>query len=285
MKTMKIYAMLVFSIMLASCEKVMLDEAPTSDNTENCNVVIHATSISQKLMTSRATSSSLSEVATRLTCAFFSDGEKKKNISQTIADDDFGTVSLNLPKGNYELVVIAHNGAGNCTISSTSKVTFYKNKVTDTFYYYGTLEVDDEKTEKEITLERPVGMFRLCITDTIPSDAAELTFKYTGGSSTFNPSTGYGSVNSRQTETRTMSTVIKNYDFYTFPHSDGKNLSITATVTNSLGDDICERELTEIPIQRNTITTYSGAFFSKSGNFQLKINVNATWEGENKYDF
>ncbi len=103
----------------------------------------------------------------------------------------------------YRVVIIGHNGTGNCTISSPEKVKFASNKLTDTFYYYGKLILTDgEETEESIELKRAVAQFKVHITDTeIPAEAHSIKFYYTGGSSTLDATTGYGCVNSRQTET------------------------------------------------------------------------------------
>ena len=77
----------------------------------------------------------------------------------------------------YQLVVIAHNGEGSATITSTEKVTFPNNKVTDTFYYYGDLIVTSEVQSYDLTLTRAVAMFRLVLTDDeIPSSVTKFKF-------------------------------------------------------------------------------------------------------------
>lgn len=297
MKTFKIYAMLVFLVMLSSCEKVVLDTETSSENSEVHNVTIHATHISQEPFDTRGSQQAVSEVATRLTCSIFQNSKKVKNITQTSSDDNFGSISLDLDAGSYEVVIIAHNGASNCTVSSPEKITFANNKTTDTFYYYGTLDVSDQTVNKEVTLQRAVAMFKLSITDDIPENAATIEFKYTGGSSTFDATSGYGNVNSKQTETRTMSTDTKDYCIYTFPHSTEKKLSIDVTVYDSGNQGLYEYEFDDIPITRNKITTYSGALFGGSGNStggseetsgsdnKMTIYANGDWDAEDKYRF
>ena len=86
--------------------------------------------------------------------------------------------------GTCQLVVIAHCCDGSATITSTEKVTFPSNKVTDTFYYYGYLVVTDARNSYDLTLIRAVAMFRLVLTDEdIPSNVTRMKFYYTCGSS------------------------------------------------------------------------------------------------------
>ena len=73
-------------------------------------------------------------------------------MTQKESDTGYGTVALTLVAGTYQIVVIAHNCDGSATISSTEKVTFPNNKVTDTFYYYGDLVVTDATQSYDLTL-------------------------------------------------------------------------------------------------------------------------------------
>ena len=115
-------------------------------------------------------------MCSRLNVAIFdADGTKVKTVAQKEGDTGYGTVALTLAAGTYQLVAIAHNGEGSATITSTEKVTFPNNKVTDTFYYYGDLIVTSEVQSYDLTLTRAVAMFRLVLTDEeIPSNVAKL---------------------------------------------------------------------------------------------------------------
>ena len=199
---MKKYLFIALALLIASCEKPILDEENVAGSSAtSANVILHMTQFEQTAFT-RATTD-ITELCTRLNVAIFdADGTKVKTVAQKDTDSNFGSVALTLTAGTYQLVVIAHCCDGSATITSTEKVTFPNNKVTDTFYYYGDLVVTDSQQSYDLTLTRAVAMFRLVLTDEeIPSNVARLKFYYTGGSSTFSPSAGYGCVNSKQTET------------------------------------------------------------------------------------
>ena len=60
----------------------------------------------------------------------------------------------------------------------------------------------------------------LVLTDEeIPSTVTKFKFYYTG-SSTFSPSVGYGCVNSKQTEIRTVADGVTTFDIFTLPHTE-----------------------------------------------------------------
>lgn len=297
MKTKFMYPLLALIILLVSCEKFVLDEPSTKANDGNANVKIHVLNFDQQisnekeLATSRSGEQhSLSEICSRITFAIFENGEKLESITQTTDDKDFGNVGFNLDEGEYQLVVIAHNGKGNCNMTSPDKVKFANNKVTDTFYYYGTFEVTEEGTNLQIPLERAVAMFNLHINDEIPQNAKTIKFYYTGGSSTLDATTGYGCVNSKQTETLTLSTTTQDYHVFTFPHEEEKKLKFTISVLDASGKTIESKIIDNVVVRRNYITTYKGNLFTgkgtgEEGSGQISFQFDSEWEGEIVHSF
>lgn len=211
----------------------------------------------------------ISELCTRINFALFDSetGEKIKSINQTTKDASFGNISLNIPKGSYVVVVVAHNGDGNATLSSPEKITFKDNKITDTFYYYNTIDVD-EASSYDMTMKRAVAMFQLVLKDNTPSDVKTMKFYYTGGSSTFNAATGYGCVNSKQTELRSVGEEAysngSTYDIYTFPHEEEKKLKVEISALSSASNSnvLFSKTINNVKITRNYVSRYSGYFFN-----------------------
>ena len=118
-----------------------------------------------------------------------------------------------------------------------------------------------------LTMKRAVAMVRLVMKDKTPANIHNIKFYYTGGSSTFNATTGYGCVNSKQTEMRSVAnsayTGESTYDIYTFPHADGKKLKIeiSALENASSTSSTYERTIDNVSVKRNYITRYSGCFY------------------------
>lgn len=223
----------------------------------------------------------VSEVCSRIDCAFYKDDTVYSKASQTSDNANFGSISVALDEGTYTVLFIAHNGLGNATLTNPEKVTFKDNKVTDTFYYYGEITVEGEQ-DYEITLKRAVAMFRLVVNDNTPSSVSQMKFYYTGGSSTFNAATGYGCVDSRQTELRDVESPAysspSKYEVYTFPHSDGKKLKMKVSALSSSGETELERMFENVPVAINEITQYSGNFFEGSAEGgSVKMYVNDEW--------
>ena len=295
---MKQLLFFILALLIVACEKPILDDEDITEKKE-ANVILHMTQFEQtafdnsgnRAATRAATD--ITELCTRLNIAIFSaDGTKVKTVAQKDTDSDFGTVALTLAAGTYRLVVIAHNCDGSATITSEEKVTFPNNKVTDTFYYDGDLVVTSDVQSYDLTLTRAVAMFRLVLTDEeIPSNVAKLKFYYVGGSSTFSPKDGYGCVNSKQTEIRTVADGVTTFDIYTLPHTEEDVLTkLTVTALDANDNTVKERVFENVPVTRNQITRYTGSFFGSGGSGQqsdgiFRMTADPDWDSVNGYTF
>ena len=292
------YMFIALTLLVAACEKPILDEEDAVTRKE-ANVILHMTQYEQEAFgnsgnrATTRTATGITELCSRLNIAIFDDdGTKVKTVAQKEGDASFGTVALTLAAGTYQLVVIAHNGEGSATITSTEKVTFPNNKVTDTFYYYGDLVVTSEVQSYDLTLTRAVAMFRMVLADDeIPSTVTKFKFYYTGGSSTFSPSAGYGCVNSKQTEIRTVADGVTTFDIFTLPHTEEDVLTkLTVTALDANDNTVKERVFENVPVSRNQVTRYTGSFFGSGGSGQtsdgtFRLTADPDWDSVNGYTF
>ena len=306
---------------LTSCEKFALDDSGTNSHDANANVIIHVSVAKNNSTGTRSGEEDfgdeetgdedgldegdeevegkpLEDYCSRLSIAIF-DGEEKVKTLNLKAEDGYEDIGINLDAGKYRMVAIGHNGNGNCTISSPEKVKFYKNKMTDTFFYYGTFNViDGEDTDDYILLNRAVAQFKVHITDaTIPAEAHSIKFYYTGGSSTLDAVTGYGCVQSRQTESFKLQEGKRDYSVYTFPREENKGLKMTINILDADAQSIKEYSKEGVPVKRNNITLTNISIKDHtisdpdqkedgdSGKGNLGFTVNPDWEGEIVVEF
>ena len=291
------------AVLLAACEKPIVNEGGKKGQEANANVVLRVATYGQEAFDApaldgirgRRSAEALTNQCSRLSVAIFrQDGTKVKNVNQTITDGNFGTVAVSLAEGTYKVVAVAHNSTeGNATISSTEKVTFANNKMSDTFACYASLTVEgEEPIDQELLLQRVVAMVRLTVTGTIPDEVARLKFYYTGGSSTLNPSTGYGCVQSKQTEYRPVmvdGSPVNTFKLYTAPHELNDVLKLVITAQDSDNQTLNEWTMEDIPVTRNKITTWSGALFGGggtgggTGSGGIGITLDTEWDGTINY--
>lgn len=279
-------------VLLTGCEKTLLEGEGVETEADG-NVVLKL-SVYERIPFGTRSVQDISQLCTRVNVVFFQNGTKVKTVTQKPGDPSFGTISLTLDEGVYQVVVIGHSSSGSATISSAEKVTFPSNLVSDTFYYEGDLTVTSSQSSYDLQLERAVAMFRLELTDGLPSNAAKIRFYYTGGSSTFNPSTGFGCVNSRQTVMMTPEGNQSVFEVYTFPHEMNDVLKMTITVYNANEDILAEEVLEQVPVTLNEITVYRGSLFGGNGGGNnggsssssgLHLTADGEWAGISTYSF
>lgn len=292
MKKINLVSMaLLMVVALNSCEKAVVGDNEKQQQEDGVPVVFNIDKFEQTpfddgINVSR-TATDVSTMCTQINVAVFSGDDKVKGVNQKAGDNSFGTVSVSLAKGTYRLVVMAHSCNGAATITTPDKITFPDNKVTDTFYYYGEITIDDAKAYS-LELKRAVAMFRLVAEDGKPESVKSMKFYYSGGSSTFDAVTGYGCVNSRQTEIRTVDDSLNGkqtqYDVYTFPHDESGMLKMTVTALDNAGNTVTEKVFDDVPVKLKTITKYTGTFFSASGgasSSSLSFAADNAWSEDN----
>jgi len=267
---------LLISFILVSCEKADLgekgDKGGKVENGVNIKICIskfEQIPFDESASLSRATTD-IKNICTRISFAIYkADGSVYEVKNQQVDDPGFGTLSISIPEGTYRIIVIAHCGLGVPTFEAGDKVKFKDNKVTDTFYCCQDIMVTKDSSYN-LELKRAVSKFRLIVDDSIPSDVVQMKFYYTGGSSTFNPVSGYGCINSRQTESRVVTSEMHGkgcqFEVFTFPHGEGDELKVTVTAQDASGNPVCEKEFDTVPIKRNVITQYKGRFFTAGDN-------------------
>lgn len=223
---------------------------------------------------------SLSDHCTRISCALFQEDKRVKLITQEASDPTFGRLTMRVPVGKYLVVVIAHSGAQNCSVTTPDKITF-NGKCTDTFFMLDSLDLAVD-TSCPIVLSRAVAMYRLRTSDPVPPEVKQLKFYYTGGSSTFSAVSGYGCVNSRQTEYREILPERVGeeglFEIYTFPHQELDTLKISISALDASGNPLYQTDLTQIPVRRNWITQQTMPLFTQQ-NHDNTLNVDLADSG------
>lgn len=242
------------------------------------------------IFTSRGTD--VKSVCSRISLVLYRNGERVKQINQKSGDEGFGQFKLNIAAGTYKVLLIAHSGEKNPTLTDPEKITF-GGKLTDTFYYCEDLELTDGASY-DVNLKRAVAMYRLIVTDRIPPKVALMRFYYTGGSSTFDAVHGFGNVNSRQSEFRSVTQDMHDrpgtFEVYTFPHSDNGPLKMKVTAHDAGNNVLAEKVFENVEVRRNVISLYKGNFFGgetddedigediADGNVQLNLYSDDEWE-------
>ena len=277
--------MLLWSLLLAtSCEKMVIGESEGPAD-EDANVVVQVMSFEQQPFSLTHTRGETETGPTKLNFIVYDeDGMRIRQESQQWGDSDFGIARFKLQEGRYFLVALAHSGKGNPTSTNVHKIGFTnKTGYTDTFLYADSLVVGEEEVDDELQLKRIVSKIKFVFNDQLPEDADSIRFYYEGGSGTFDAATGIGVVKSQQQQWFSVNPNDASYEIYTIPRADSDKLKVLVTTYKTAGGKIeilTEREVCDIPIQRNCITTCRGSLFDPTEQHQISINIDTTWDNE-----
>ena len=271
-------------LMVSSCEKMVISGTDDTGD-ENANVVVQVMSFELQPFEQTRTRGEGGEVCNRLNYIVYDeDGVRIRQEVQQLGDNDFGTARFKLQEGHYFLVVLAHSSLGNPTSTDLHKIRF-TNKIgyTDTFLYAETLEVGEEEVDREIQLRRIVSKVRFVFSDPLPADADSIRFYYEGGSGTFDATTSMGVVKSKQQQWSAVNHNENTYEIYTIPRADNDKLKVLVSVYHTQDGQVellTEREINDIPIRRNCITTCRGSLSGTAEQPQISIDIDTTWDDE-----
>ena len=270
MKTMKqtlmAMLMLVAMIGLVACEKVVLDEQQQEEKQPlEGNVIIRTSMYNIVPFETRAVQS-VADFSTTLQFILYQDGTKVKGITQKKSDGNYGEIGITLEPGTYQLLVLAHSSSGNPTVSDPTAIHFTNSDgYSDTFYYYGDIEVTTEQTTYNVTLQRATSMVRITLLDDVPSDVQFIRLYYIGESGVFNAVTGKGgATNSEQSIKYNVAgrTAPLSLSAYTFLRNETGSLNMTITALDANNNIKKELSLSNIPMKNHMVTEYSGYLFS-----------------------
>lgn len=203
---------------------------------------------------------------------------------ETVANADFGKVSLMLKYGIYKVIIVANKKAPNADalkVISESRVETTRGKVTDTFYYMGDLTVEANTASNfSVSLSRAVALFGL-IADDKPDDVTRLVVTMTGGSNIFNPSTGFGAEKKTQvSEFDVSASNTIRVGLYTFLTTAAGTVNVTVVAYDASGKIVCEREFIDVEMSRNYRTYFEGNLFSEVCGANIDL-ASTEWAGTN----
>jgi hypothetical protein len=262
----KLLMAMAAAMMLLGCEK---DETLTAkanepkDSVQAKTITFTFGETAMQPMT-RATLSELN--LTDLWLFDYVGGEYVQTIHQASTDDGFGAVSGTFDYGTHTLYFVASRGV-TPTVSTDAKTITWQT-VRDTFW--ATLQMTVEPAtggQQQVSLSRVVGRLRVVVTDAVPTGAA--TFEVT-------PTTWYCGLNYQTGEATASSTspIVVNIpssyigttklasSVYTISGATPWETGVTAAIKASDNSTLGSVTISDIPIRRNHITSYSGSIMA-----------------------
>lgn len=272
-------------VILASCSnepELTVKTSVPSDTMGAVTIVFDFPEITQQPMT-RGTLADAS--ITDLWLFDYMGEELKQTVHQSSTDEGFGSVAVTAETGDHSFCFIASRGTG----ASVSGGTITWEKPSDTFWAKTTLTVTPQTaTAQSVELQRVATKLKIAITDEVPATLSKLTITADTWHSGINALTGEPTAAAARTSTisvpasyiGTTGQLIASIfgicgdDFTT-------NVSFTASDANS--QTIATVALDDVPMKRNTTTSYIGPLFTRQPTFTMTVadswdeDITDTW--------
>ena len=283
--------LLIFAVFLfAACEKYVAEEIVQSGSTViDGNLVVKAECVVTRAGETEENQESLplKDRFTRMTMVLYQDDVRVDYVNQENSDPGFGTMSVDLDPGTYQLVVLAHSGQRTPTTTNCHKISF-SAPLTDVFSYYGDVTIGKEASEKTVQLTRAVAKIQLNITDDIPDNVSFFNYIYKGASVSFDPANQIGVASStRRNVEIEKAEGVKTFELYTFVSSDNQTVDWDFAGYSESNEVIGSKKFSDIPVSLRKVTKIDSRVFDGviEGPTDITFTFDDTWEGVVDYTF
>ena len=290
MKQIKTLLLIFAAFLFAACEKYVAEEGTQSESKViDGNLVVKAECVVTRAGETEENQESLplKDRFTRMTMVLYQDDVRVDYVNQENSDPGFGTMSVDLDPGTYQLVVLAHSGQRSPTTTNCHKISF-SAPLTDVFSYYGDVEVGKEASKITVQLTRAVAKIQLNITDEIPEGVSFFNYIYKGASVSFDPATQLGVTSStRRNVEIEKAEGVKTFELYTFVSSDNQTVDWDFAGYSESNEVIGSKKFSDIPVSLRKVTKIDSPVFDGviEGPTDITFTFDDTWDGVVDYTF
>ncbi|MCI7578624.1 MAG: FimB/Mfa2 family fimbrial subunit [Prevotella sp.] len=290
MKQIKTLLLIFAAFLCAACEKYVAEEGTQSESKViDGNLVVKAECVVTRAGETEENQESLplKDRFTRMTMVLYQDDVRVDYVNQENSDPGFGTMSVDLDPGTYQLVVLAHSGQRSPTTTNCHKISF-SAPLTDVFSYYGDVVIGKEASKITVQLTRAVAKIQLNITDEIPEGVSFFNYIYKGASVSFDPATQIGVVSStRRNVEIEKAEGVKTFELYTFVSSDNQTVDWDFAGYSELNEVIGSKKFSDIPVLLRKVTKIDSPVFDGviEGPTDITFTFDDTWDGVVDYTF
>jgi len=200
----------------------------------------------------------------------------QQSVHQASTDATFGSPSLSLDYGDHTFYFVASRGSDPVVDTDSKTITW--GSVRDTFI--GSLSLDvqpNSGSSQSVSLSRCVGRLRVSATDVVPEGAAKLVVSPSSWYYGLNYQTGEGVAN---LPTPLAVNIPNNYigtqnlvaSFYTISSASPWQTDVTVALMASDESTIGSITISDVPLQRNHVTSYAGGIVGAGRTLNLGSN-------------
>ena len=200
----------------------------------------------------------------------------QQSVHQSSTDATFGSPSLSLDYGDHTFYFVASRGSDPVVDTDAKTITW--SSVRDTFH--GSLSLDvqpNSGSSQSVSLSRCVGRLRVSATDVVPEGAAKLVMSPSSWYYGLNYQSGEGVADS---PTPLSVNIPNNYigttnlvaSFYTISSASPWQTDVTVALMASDESTIGSITISDVPLQRNHVTSYAGGIVGAGRTLNLGSN-------------
>ena len=275
-------------LIVSSCS--LKDDTPVDSTPVPVSVRVNDFAVTQEEFPGTKATQSVAdyEKIKAVTLAFYaSDGTTKRYCSTQIKEDGttydtFGTFSLELPAGEYTMIVLAYNSTIPVVFNSMTAVIFGEEKSHETLCHTQNVTVTkDSPLDISATLSRISTCLDIRSTANRPEEVSFLRISLSKGGQGFNPTTGKATADegfsvSNQPSSNVNAATHSSVHF--FIASEDETMDVTIETLDNDRETIRSKTVTGVPFRSNRVTVLTGplyAFGSPSGSFNVESGLDS----------
>ena len=203
--------------------------------------------------------------------------------------ETFGEFDLSLPLGSYTMVALAYGFQEGdvLTLTSSTQAAYTGDHARETFAVTQAVDIANTTAVNiNATLNRIVAKLDVHSTDGRPAQASSVRVTFSGGSKSFNPTTGLAVGNAGFSNVVSISAAVGNATSsgsYVFLATDEQTVDVTIEVLNSENTAIFTKQISDVPLKRNVTTILTGSMYTNNGNASFLIN--SEWGTQTNINF
>lgn len=203
--------------------------------------------------------------------------------------ETFGEFDLSLPLGSYTMVALAYGFREGdvLTLTSPTLAAYAGDHNRETFAVTQAVNIANTTAVNiNATLNRIVAKLDVNSTDGRPAQASSIRVTFSGGSKSFNPTTGLAVGEAGFSNVVSISAAVGNVTSsgsYVFLATDEQTVDVTIEVLNSENTAIFTKQISNVPLKRNVTTILTGSMYTNNGNASFLIN--SEWGTQTNINF
>ena len=220
-----------------------------------------------------------------ITLAFYktADGSEQYKVTQVKNNastySTFGDFDLSLPMGSYTMVIIGYSTIDGSpfTLTSPTLASYTGEHALETFAATQAVNISTtEDVNLSATLNRIVSKLQVISSDGKAANASKLRVTLSGGSKSFNPTTGLATDNNGFINTVNISAAegaTSTSTTFLFLNSDEQNVNVVLDVLNASEESISHKVVNNVPLKRNRVTILTGSLYNATAGSDFTVNT------------